>query len=533
MYTVVIADDEYELRRAIVDTINWEKLNFKIVGEAENGVEALEMVELLQPDLLITDIHMPFLSGIDLAREARNIRPFMNIVFISGYDDFSYAQMAIQYNIISYLLKPLSSRELEKELLKIKKKIDDRFEMLSGEYIDSQDETITHLKIKDFLMPLLFDHNVTYEEKLDNASLKKEAMNLGIIDSVSEMINHRIIVLTFVDNENVNQTKRVHTNFAKGIIGKYLKYGLFYSKEKVVIFISGTQKDIDRYIILMTTEIYQSAKRILKLNCFIGISNYYGDFTLLSKAYDEAFSALVYSSFDEPIQYFSDFKSNNDLNLIKESVDHLDSLVKLGRKEEIEKFLNEMFLNTFIMENNGLYILSIQILSNLIRSVTSVVSKSEADNFLKHIAILSGNDLNSEMIKKRIKEAVLIAYDIISNQRKETKELLANQAQDLIKLNYADNELSISKASELLHVSASYLSSIIKKSTDSTFGNLLTDERMRNARELLLGTSEKVMEIANKCGYSDTHYFSYCVKRYYGLSPNKLREKGVIDNEEK
>ena len=103
MYTVVVADDEEELRKALIRKVDWEGIGFSVVGEAENGAEALELVEKYEPDLLLTDIRMPFVSGIELARQVREVRPATQIAFLSGYDDFTYAQQAIQYNIISYI----------------------------------------------------------------------------------------------------------------------------------------------------------------------------------------------------------------------------------------------------------------------------------------------------------------------------------------------------------------------------------------------------------------------------------------------
>ena len=132
MYTVIVADDEEEIRRGIVWKVKWEEIGFQVVGEAENGIEALELVEKLEPDLLLTDIRMPFLSGIELARQVREVRPTVQIAFLSGFDEFSYAQQAIQYNIVSYMLKPISSGELEKELWKIKGMIDSKFEEFSS-----------------------------------------------------------------------------------------------------------------------------------------------------------------------------------------------------------------------------------------------------------------------------------------------------------------------------------------------------------------------------------------------------------------
>ena len=121
MYTIIVVDDEEELRHAIIKRVEWEKIGFEVVEEAGNGIDALELVEQLEPDLLLTDIRMPFMSGIELARQVREVRPATQIAFLSGYDDFAYAQQAIQYNIISYLLKPISMADLTAELLEIRK----------------------------------------------------------------------------------------------------------------------------------------------------------------------------------------------------------------------------------------------------------------------------------------------------------------------------------------------------------------------------------------------------------------------------
>lgn len=152
MYTVVVADDEEEIRRGIIKKVRWEELGFQVVGDAENGVEALELVEKLEPDLLLTDIRMPFMSGIELARQVREVRPTVQIAFLSGFDDFSYAQQAIQYNIISYMLKPISSQELEEELKNIKEIIDRKFEEFA-----SKESVQDRLDKSEFMLPLLLE----------------------------------------------------------------------------------------------------------------------------------------------------------------------------------------------------------------------------------------------------------------------------------------------------------------------------------------------------------------------------------------
>jgi YesN/AraC family two-component response regulator len=124
LYTVIIADDEVHLREALISGIGWEGLGFSVIGSASNGEEALELVEELEPDLLLTDIKMPFVTGIELAKRARDIRPALNIAFISGYDDFNFAREGIKYGVISYILRPVSTAEMTRELAEIKAKMD-------------------------------------------------------------------------------------------------------------------------------------------------------------------------------------------------------------------------------------------------------------------------------------------------------------------------------------------------------------------------------------------------------------------------
>lgn len=178
MYTVVVADDEEEIRRGIIKKVRWEELGFRVVGDAENGVEALELVEKLEPDLLLTDIRMPFMSGIELARQVREIRPTVQIAFLSGFDDFSYAQQAIQYNIISYMLKPISSQELEEELKNIKEIIDQKFEEFA-----SKESVQDRLDKSEFMLPLLlegYQGKVTEEVKEE---LRQNALSCGLLGS--------------------------------------------------------------------------------------------------------------------------------------------------------------------------------------------------------------------------------------------------------------------------------------------------------------------------------------------------------------
>ncbi len=128
LYRIILVDDEEEVRKSIIRKINWEENGFLVAGDAENGEDALEKIEPLEPDLILTDIRMPYMDGLTLAERVRQKYPSMKIVIFSGYDDFEYAKQAIKLNVTEYILKPVNVEELTAILQAIKANLDEEIE---------------------------------------------------------------------------------------------------------------------------------------------------------------------------------------------------------------------------------------------------------------------------------------------------------------------------------------------------------------------------------------------------------------------
>ena len=140
LLSVVVADDEQELLGAVCQLIDWEGIGFRLVGKASNGLDALQLVEELQPDFLLTDIHMPFISGTALAAQVKSVQPLIQVAFLSGYDEFEYAQQGIACEVIAYLLKPITMAQLTQELIEIHRKIEKRLSDFSGARHDAAND---------------------------------------------------------------------------------------------------------------------------------------------------------------------------------------------------------------------------------------------------------------------------------------------------------------------------------------------------------------------------------------------------------
>ena len=411
-YTVIVADDEDELREAMCTMIPWEDFGFRLVGSASNGLDALQLVEKHEPDLLLTDIRMPFISGIELARQVREVRPATNIAFLSGYDDFEYAKQAIQYNIISYMLKPLTMEGLSKELRIIHQKIDAQFAMFRQAAPGPGGLDLRTA----MLMPLVLDG---YAETDGEAQAEAYARQCGLLRDGEDRPCYTVMVSTLLTEDGGNCTTPAFVASVDRLAAKYLRSAHFFASGKVVSVLLGTPSDFEEYLHILADEIPQMADRVLNRRCRIGVSRTVGSLTALHSAYREAMEALRQG---DPAEGGAQFISD------------LAPAVKGG-------------------------------------------------------------------------------------------SLLCRRALEALDQHYMDADLSLVSLSGMLAVSPNHLSACVKKYAGETFINILIRKRMEAARELLVSSSLRIQEIAQRCGYTDQHYFSYCFKKYCGESPNTMRRR--------
>ena len=412
MYTIIVADDEEEIRRALIEKVDWDKAGFRFVGEAENGAEALELVEKLHPDVLLTDIRMPFISGIELARQVREVHPSTQIAFLSGYDDFSYAQQAIQYNIISYMLKPISAAELAEELRKIREKIDEQFRTFAAGGLKPKTEAAA-----TFFMSLLLDEFQTENDPGRDRELMAILENMGFVTSEGAPPVFTVMTVSLLNEEEVNETREENVNAINSVLEKYFKAVSFYINGKITSILISTKRGLDKYLHIAVEEISEKTKRIMGKDSVIGIGRPEEGLSDIHKSYVESIKAIRYS----------------------------------GKQKKGIYFIADM------------------------------------------------------------------------EQYRNSAELLSEKALEIINENYMNPEISLVSVSSRIAVSPNYLSALIKKSTGCTFVDLLSKKRIEVATDLLLHSNYRIREIAERCGYSDQHYFSYCYKKITGSSPNACR----------
>ncbi len=533
-YTVLVVDDEEEQRRALIQRVDWASAGFEVIGEAENGVEALDLVETLAPDLILTDIRMPMISGLEMAAQVRELRPATQIVILSGYDSFEYARTAIDYNIISYLLKPISSAEMSEELFEIRRRMDEKIGSVLSVHDRNLTERLQRLSVNEFLLPLLLG---TGERHRDGEKLKNEAVALGIFPAGDRPCRLCVLISKFKNRDGAYVTAAEHADFINNVLARYHHHAeslIVYQRVVSFVVISG-DGDFSNILELPLREIVQTAERRFSLRCTIGVSREFSRLADCSDAYFQAVTARRYTSDGTgDVRFIGDQGPNEafEAEHAEKTALELEQLLKVGGREELSAFINGFFEKS-TPENANLLVF--QIIATVCRVLGSVSEQGET------VQLLSDNPLFSRLtshsseagMRKEILDFCERAKDLILTSQKRETENLCDRVVRIIEEQYADETLSLTGVSNTLAVSPNYLSALIKKNKKKNFITLLTERRMRAAYDMLVCTGMKVLEVAEKCGYSDQHYFSYCFKKFYGESPNKVRatsRAGVGEN---
>ncbi len=535
MYKLIIVDDEEEVRRGIIETIKWDKFGFEIVGEAENGREALELIEENTPDVIITDISMPLMDGLQLAAAVQDEYPTVKIVILTGFDDFKFAQQAIKYGVIDYILKPILPKEISELMQKLKKQIDSEIEEKNDKEKLKQHyyESMPVLK-ENFLMSL-----VSGRQGKDEAERKISDFDLRIkgscfaaaalsIDSGSSQ--------DMWDDSDTELMKFAVFNIAQEILDKRGNGEVFFFDNAPVIIagVESTDKSAAfRKVFSLLEEIRQSVEKYLKFTVVIGLGSIYDSVERIAHSFESAVTALEYRLVlgGNKVIFADDLEPEiTDTIVFDENKERrLISSIKFGEKKDVFEAVALLFHDVGKKASiKGFQLYFLEILAAI--SKLARVFQIDVTEILPHgsgfYADISRFETTDEM-KEWIETLCSKLMDIISAKRVNTIQTMLEKAKDFIDENFDDHELSLQKLADVLFISPSYLSLIFKNEAGETFLKYLIRVRLEAAKELLNAPDVKITEVAERVGYPDISYFSYFFKKNFGVSPREYRSKRI------
>lgn len=518
-YTIVLVDDEEEVRKRIISKIP-DDMGFNIIGQAANGYDAIDLIERLKPDVVITDIRMPYVDGIQLAKLIRTEHPKTKIAFISGYDEFAYAKEAIELNVMSYLSKPIAEEEIIHFLTKLRNRLDEEYQaVFNQERLDDIYKENLPALIENQFNSLLHFSNINDSDlqrfKIFDIDLTQGLFTVGLIeiDSDSDFLEVeylRIFLLNLIKK-------------------KFSEYQIYYINSGFgLIFVIHQQVESDKLIENRLYDVILTKKQFSNIRVLIGVSETFDDFKKFSNGVLQAKKALSYSNYLNigTIIYYKDIATRKrvDLRLTKEEVDDIGYTIKFGSKTEVDNLFNNLMKSNDVSET---YLLNKQYyLSNLAHIIIEFANNLHVDlsdlidtDLFEKLSSFTQLDVMFEFIKK----LVFDIRELNIHKSQTTARQVLEEAVLYLNNNYANPLISMDFVCDELGISVSYLSTLFKKMLDTSFNKYLVKLRMEKAKELLIFSNSKIYEIATLVGYNDVYYFSYSFKKYTKMSPKDYR----------
>lgn len=534
LYKVILVDDEEEIRKGIIRRVKWEELGFTIVGEAENGLEALEVVEKTLPDLVIADIKMPFMDGMTLTKELHERFPTIKVIILSGFDDFEYAREALKLGVMRYILKPINGMEMNTLLREIKVILDE--EILSKTNLHSLKNIYKKSLplLKERFLSGWVEAHIALEDiqhNLYELNLEINSESLVAVVIHPDELHKREIKHALIKNKNI--LKLALFNICEEITAKEELGILFPRREDLILIVplrKGENPKSSSRLFRGLEQIRQSIKKYLNTAITIGVGNICSDPTYLYKSYEAAVSALDYriTMGSNKIIYIDDIEPTSCTTTLLEAYDEHDflTLIKLGQENHIPIAIDKMFsqLEGEYMTLREYQLHMVGLLANIIKLGGSMKVDWQDllppdTNFLEALSRLC----TKEEMRQWLTQFCLSIAKQINTTRKASKNELIEKALSYIHSHYHEESLNAESVCNELHISTHYFSALFKKEMDITFSTYLTQIRIEKAKVLLQTTTQKASEIGCAVGYPEGHYFSFVFKKITGYAPTEYR----------
>ena len=543
MLKIFLAEDEVVVRETIKRMIPWEELGFELVGEAADGEMALPLLIRQQPDLLITDIKMPFMDGLTLARLAKKEIPGLKVVILSGYDDFNYAKQAIGIGVEDYLLKPITKNALIERLSEIRSRYE--HEKTQKEYYEKfQREMQAYEKnsSRDFFEALVGG-------SMDMMEVYKRAEKLGL-DIVAEAYN--VLIFTMNCDEDFSGQRDEYSSWEAESLE--LLENFFAGHSSAMLFrsnifsygvlLKGQRETIEENTRVCVDEIRKILSRQDgRREWFLAVGQSVERLSQIQKSYHTASRAFSQRYlYDENILYYDEMETmehpggqaENEDNAYLQKVDVnalnpaiLQKFLSNGLQEETENFVKDYFyaigqepMESLVFRNYVILNVRFSVIS-FIKGLGCDTNEMESAD-TEEVLAESGKNMESAIAyaKKMISQAIEIRDQNSGNKNRS----ILKTAVDFIDSHYMDEEISLNTVANVANVSSNHFSALFSQNMGQTFIEYLTSLRMNKAKELLRCTGMRSSEIAGEIGYKDAHYFSYLFKKTQGMTPSDYRK---------
>lgn len=535
MFKVFLVEDEIVVREGIRKNILWEQYGFQYAGDAPDGELALPLIRQIQPDLLITDIKMPFIDGLQLIELIRRELPRTKIIIISGYDDFSYAQQAIRLGVDQYLLKPITKDKMVEILIALQKKMET--ERQQQEFLTRFQREVT--EYETFSRRRFFEQIVVGGMNALEISETAKTMSIDV-----NAPYYNIVLFSLSSSRYDASAPEGYTDTLAAIQDKIRQFIachphilLFrWNVTTQAFLVKGEQEDIAH----RTDDCIENIQRYCETTGS-DVSWHIAQGTPVSRlgsipaCFNEASRLLSYRYLcaeehilsKESIREFWK-RSGSEMDNVKKEIDqdHICKFLSKGAREEIDRFIEQLLQSAG--EGNVSTPLYCRYLTMTVYFATVKYLDSIgccADSFWSLELQPNDNVSTPEEARKYMHQVMVQAIDLRDNESKKQQRDLLTQAIRFIDKHFSDESISLERVARKVNVSPNYFSAIFSQVVGQTFIEYLTNKRIEEAKRLLRHTDKRSSEVAVAVGYKDSHYFSFVFKKVLGLTPNEYRKE--------
>lgn len=536
---VFLVEDEMVIRRGIKNSIDWEKEGYIFCGEASDGELAYPMIIKEKPDILITDIRMPFMDGLELCKLVKKELPNIKILILSGYDEFDYAKEAIRLGVTEYLLKPISSGKLLEALNGVSESIrrEKEDKDLVRKYMEEMRENTEHEKQKFFEQ--MIAGNLSMADTLETG--KKYEMNLS-----AGMYNLLLFRFTLGEENRKSGELLGEAEYAIEKLTERLEYVFEFQRGVegwAFLLMADNEEQMSERVKELSKDLEEIMKNYSTIAYFGGIGQPVARLRELEESFREAERALA-ARFTmelnriisvEDIRMAQNVDTLDDIEItsfgeIEKTRTMLEKFLNNGAEDEIDEFV-DVYINELPEENLKSVLMRQYIIMDAYIVMMSFCEKIEGiEGEMQAQSEELKNSMKTSQTLEEIKnyirmllKKIIGVRDTISGRRYSD---IIEIAKDQIRKTYMSDEISLNTIAAEVGMSPSYFSSIFSKEMGKTFVEYLTEIRMDRAKELLMCSSMKTSEIGYEVGYKDPHYFSYIFKKTQNCTPKEFRARG-------
>lgn len=524
---VIIVDDEELARKMLITGTDWQALNMEIIAEAVSGQDALSVMEEQLPDILFTDIKMPYMDGMELCNIVTKKYPHIKIVITTAFKDFDYAHQCISLGVSNFLLKPINRNDLVSTLLKLREQIES--EKQQWFEVDHLKEILR--KNYTFLRERFL---LEFCENSTHSASTRQQISYYFPEGIPSYIQVTLLEAHASHAGNLTEEERLlqdmkNLEFIKKYLEKTEDLEIFADNNNhhLVLLTYSPKVQVVTLCEQLKRSIYQTSGN----DILFGIGNHYDNFYQAETSYQEALESLKFSRYmpNQPIVIYQNdlHVENTDWTSSPAKLEDIKFYIKAGLPDSVQKLLPSLYLTRegSLLSLERARILSMTLLSSAVNVANDIgipldhLLSDSGHSFIQILLEPSSQNLRNQTGAFLTKLATQIAECRTNKSKSVLWEIL-----QYIQTNLTDPSLSLGSVAEKFHMNDSYLSRTFTKELGFSFSKYLNRLRMEHAIELLRTTDLKAYQVAEAVGIPDAYYFSNCFKKYTGKSIRDYRK---------